>query len=391
LILRDDEPGQLLVLEDDLGEKAAHNAVIVVVLGIILGLPTAYCLYAVLSGLASGKLQQAFMASLMLAFVLVILRLAYPGMMASIMCLRRLKVDRTAGELEIVHVNVLTGKPRTMRTPLPRLQGANVRMVPRREATSPGVTLVLRFDERTATPRQKTLDLAEVVGVDRREEVADLAYRFGAAAGLSHQRVVRNDGREIEIELASSPGPGLEPLTVPETCANYARNQVSAAATAAAATERLPPFDPAKFSHDRCVPVWAPGREVRFEMGPSPLGRTTTFDWATRTITRRHLMSETRIGFGEVEAVEARVVHVTHRTPDQDGDSGTMGRESVTVIYHGEVYLHLRDGSRPDSSVFPIVSSGNFANPDGPYHQTLPLVTELATALGVERRITDYK
>jgi hypothetical protein len=61
------------------------------------------------------------------------------------------------------------------------------------------------------------------------------------------------------------------------------------------------------------------------------------------------------------------------------------------VIYHGEVHLHLRDGSGPDSSAFPIVSSGNFANPDGPYHQTLPLVTELATALGVERRITDYK
>jgi hypothetical protein len=39
----------------------------------------------------------------------------------------------------------------------------------------------------------------------------------------------------------------------------------------------------------------------------------------------------------------------------------------------------------------PHREQGNFANPDGPYHQTLPLVTELATALGVERRITDYK
>lgn len=391
MILRGDEPGQLLVLEDDLGEKAAHNAVIVVMIGIILVPPTAYFLFAVLSGLASGKLKQVFLASLMLAFLLVLLRLVYPGMMANMMWLRRLKVDRTAGEMEIVHVNVLTGKPRTKRTPLRRLQGANVRMVPPRGATSVGITLVLRIDEGKATPRKQTLDLAEVVGVDRREEVADLAYRFGAAAGLSHQRVVRNDGREIEIELASSPGPGLEPLTVPEIHANYARNLVSAAATAAAATERLPPFDPAKFSNDRCVPVWTPGRAVRFEMGPSLFGRTATFDWATRTITLRHLMSKTRIGFGEVEAVEARVVHVTHRHRDRDRDSGSMGRESVIVMYHGEVHLHLRDGSRPDSSVFPIVSSGNFANPDGPYHQTLPLVTELATALGVERRITDYK
>ena len=293
--------------------------------------------------------------------------------------------------MEIVHANVLTGKPRSQRIPLARLQGANVRMVPPPRSTSATVTLVLRIDEGTATPRKETLDLAEVVGVDRREEVADLAYRFGAAAGLSHQRVVRNDGREIEIELASSPGPGLEPLTVPETCANYARNQVSAAATAAAATERLPPFDSATFSRDRCVPVWAPGREVRFEMGPSLLRRTATFDWATRTITLRDLMSETRIGFGEVEAVEARVVRVAHRTPDHHRDSRTVGRPSVTVVYHGEVHLHLRDRSRPDSSVFPIVNSGSFANPDGPYHQTLPLVTELASALGVARRITDYK
>lgn len=391
MILRGDEPGQLLVLEDDRGESAAQSAVMVVMVGIILGLPAAYCLFLIVSGLASGKVQQAFGAALMLAFVLGILRLAYPGMMAQMMCLRRLRVDRTAGEIEIVHVNALTRKPRTKRTPLPRLQGANVRMVPSRGATSVGVTLVLRIDEGTAAPGKQTLDLAEVVGVDRREEVADLAYRFGAAAGLSHQRVVRNDGREIEIELASSPGPGLEPLIVPETCANYARNQVSAAATAAAAAERLPPFDPAKFSHDRCVPVWAPGREVRFEMGPSLLRRTATFDWATRTITLRHLMSETRIGFGEVEAIEARVVHVAHRTSDQHRDSRSTGRGSVTMTYHGEVYLHLRDGSRPDSAAFPIVSSGSFANPDGPYHQTLPLVTELATALGVERRITDYE
>jgi hypothetical protein len=384
LILRGDEPGRLLVLEDDRGETATQNAVMVVMVGIILGLPAAYCLFTILSGLASGRLQQAFVASLMLAFVLGLLRLAYPGLMAQMMCLRRLSLDRTAGEMEIVHVNALTRKPRTERTPLPRLQGANVRMVPPRGATSPGVTLVLRIDEGTATPRKQTLNLAQVVGVDRREEVADLAYRFGAAAGLSHQRVVRNDGREIEIELASSPGPGLEPLIVPEACANYARNRVSAAATAAAATERLPPFDPAKFSHDRCVPVWAPGREVRFEMGSSLLPRNATFDWATRTITLRHLMSETRIGFGEVEAVEARVVQVAHRQK-------SSGRESVTMIYHGEVYLHLRDGSRPDSAAFPIVSSGSFANPDGPYHQTLPLVTELASALGVERRITDYE
>ena len=39
---------------------------------IILGLPTAYCLFAVLSGLASGSCSRAFMASLMLAFLLVL-------------------------------------------------------------------------------------------------------------------------------------------------------------------------------------------------------------------------------------------------------------------------------------------------------------------------------
>ena len=96
MILRGDEPGQLLVLENDRGENAAQNAVIVVMVGIILGLPGAYCLFAVLSALASGKVQQALAPALMLAFVLGILRLAYPGLTAQMMCLRRLRVDRAA-------------------------------------------------------------------------------------------------------------------------------------------------------------------------------------------------------------------------------------------------------------------------------------------------------
>ena len=229
---------------------------------------------------------------------------------------------------------------------------------------------------------------AEIPVAEPRHRRAPLTRQWDQLVGDLPQ-----DWSEIyaEIELASSPGPGLEPLTVPEARANYARNQVSAAATAAAATERLPPFDSATFSHDRCVPVWAPGREVRFEMGSPPFGRTATFDWVTRTITLCHDMSETRIGFGEVEAVEARVVRVTHRSSDRHRDSNRIGQDSVTLIYHGEVHLHLRDGARPDASVVSIVRSGDFANPDGPYHQTLPLVTELSTALGVERRITDYK
>ena len=46
-----------------------------------------------------------------------------------------------------------------------------------------------------------------------------------------------------------------------------ARSAVGAAAAAAVASERLPPFEPSAFRGDARISVWEPGREVRFDKG----------------------------------------------------------------------------------------------------------------------------
>lgn len=191
---------------------------------------------------------------------------------------RALRVDGRGGVLEIVDRHVLTGKDRTESVPLPQLVGAKVRVAATTGSrgpapagisfTPPNVRLLLRIDGGSGRVRERKLALG-VEGIDKREEVADLAYRLGAAAGLAYQRVLRSDPRDIEIELSRSGAPGSSRIPALEGRADYARDQVASAAAAAAQQERIPPFDPSQFSSDHKVAEWSPRSEVRFQ---KPLG-----------------------------------------------------------------------------------------------------------------------
>jgi hypothetical protein len=68
---------------------------------------------------------------------------------------------------------------------------------------------------------------------------------------------------------------------------------------------------------------------------------------------------------------------------------GTHSGSVATHYYNCEVRLHWRDASGAPAAA-PLVETGVSEEADGPYRRALPLATELARSLGVERRVTDY-
>ena len=354
--------------------------------------------------------------------------------------------SRDSGVLELVEQNVLTRRERREPFPLAELAGLSLETIsgkgsrPALHAVTPNVRLTLRLDGGSRKPRARVISL-HVEGVDRREEVADLAYRLGAASGLAYQRVVRSDLRDIELEISPSMGIGYERIPPLEGRADYAADVFSRAAATAAAEERVPPFDPAQFPCDHKVAKWLPGREVAFRkpLGFSALGclpfavagllagpalfivstsrrpetaladrlvpsaflgvfglffglialaavasalpRRVTIDWARQAITIGGLFTRKEVPLADVGAVEARCVRTYH-----SGGKNSSPYHS----YRCEVQVHRRDPGAASKPVELIKTSEFREDPDTPYRRTLPLVTELAEALGVERRITDY-
>ena len=363
----------------------------------------------------------------------------------------QLRADRDAGIVELLERSVVTGRERREAVPLAELAGLSLETVTRRridartrdlagEAFDPNVRIRLRIDVGSRKPRVRVLEL-HVEGVDRREEVADLAYRLGAACGLSYQRVVRSDPRDIELDVTPSMGPGHERIPRLEGAANYAADVFSKAAVTAAADERVPPFDPAGFPSDHTVAKWLPGRQVQLRkplgfaavgclpfaiagllLGPglyvlsasrrpevaaferfvpslgvgmfglfvgliallavaAALPRRLTIDWARQSISIGGLFSRTEIPLPDVAAIEAKCVRTHH--------SGGKNSSSYHS-YRCEVLVHRRDPASAGKPVVLLQTREFREDPDTPYRRTIPLVTELAEALGVERRVTDY-
>ena len=363
----------------------------------------------------------------------------------------QLRADRDAGIVELLERSVLTGRERREAVPLAELAGLSLETVTRRridartrdlagEVFDPNVRIRLRIDVGSRKPRVRVLEL-HVEGVDRREEVADLAYRLGAACGLSYQRVVRSDPRDIELDVTPSMGPGHERIPRLEGAANYAADVFSKAAVTAAADERVPPFDPAGFPSDHTVAKWLPGRQVQLRkplgfaavgclpfaiagllLGPglyvlsasrrpevaaferfvpslgvgmfglfvgliallavaAALPRRLTIDWARQSISIGGLFSRTEIPLPDVAAIEAKCVRTHH-----SGGKNSSSYQS----YRCEVLVHRRDPASAGKPVVLLQTREFREDPDTPYRRTIPLVTELAEALGVERRVTDY-
>jgi hypothetical protein len=281
--------------------------------------------------------------------------------------------------------------------------------------------------------RRPDVDVAfRVAALDKREEVLDLALRLGATCGFAAYRLTRSDVRDIEIEMSrTTPGDEAIPALAP---ADYVRDHVAPEVGAAAAQEKTPHFDPTGFRGDFRVDEWTPGERVRFRkpfgwtalgclpfvvvplglavaalvrwvshrqvdqivgaafflaVGAVPLllfilmlrsawPRQTTLDWRTRRMTSTGLPP---IALSALRAVELRGVKI-HHTPSK-------GRPYWS--FHCDVVVdheHPVQGV-PTSTV--IVSTDRFVDDSAtPWRLGVPLATDLAHALGVERRLTDY-
>ena len=349
----------------------------------------------------------------------------------------RVKADRDAATLEIVEKNVASGLERseTIRTGnvAGLTVGKNHWRAPQtvgRSTTGPpeiAMDVKIRFDD-SPDPAQRSLWF-RVDGIDTNAEIADFAYRLGAAIGLTHQRVVRSDPRRIEIDMARAGGTGAAPIPALES-ADYDRDVVSPGAARAAAAEIVPPFDPPRLDGDHRVAVWLPGSEVRFERpldrmapgcfpfvlaglaaGPAvfmfthdatitavfaaiglllgamalvavvrSLPRRVTIGGRDQAITVGGWFSTARIPLDRLAALEARCRRVYNSRRN-----GPSYHE-----YWCELVAHARDEGRPKTRAVVLLSTKMSRDKEAPYDAVLPLATELARSLGVERRVTDY-
>jgi hypothetical protein len=241
----------------------------------------------------------------------------------------------------------------------------------------------------------------------------------------------------VAARMAVAPVPDVLPAV------DFTRDEAAPAARAAATQEVVEAFRPATFVGDHDVTVWNPGVEVVFysswdgwmwlfglpflfvpvfwywwqdrvgELQYSDLLSQTVvaaviglvigipslvgvfkskswmarLDWAERTISIRDGSHTQVIPMADVTAVELDCHHQMH-----GGSGAGVGVDTDTVVIHTydcEVRLHWRDASGAPASATLIETFPN-SEADVPYRRALPLVTELARALGVERRVTDY-
>ena len=358
--------------------------------------------------------------------------------------------DRTAGELWLRQSRSFGGVTPEAIIPIERLDGITVRRTAKAPSlfdplrpvkAGPGVALTFRIRRQGAS---SGLDSHEVVcgieHLDRPEEVADLALRLGAATGLTFFRTVRSDARDVEVELRRGFETGFREVPAGLGRADYAKDVVAAPARAIADTETVPSFEPKGFRGDHRIAAWTPGSEVRFRKplslaaigclpftllvfaGPlafffirmvgakdgsdtgsrvvvslvlglfgllfgfiaivavaSSLPRTVLLDWTTRKVAFRTLTKRREYAFESIQAVEMKAL-----------DHLSTGK-SPRHYYWCEVGLHVRNDTTGDVAYEALVSTERVQDdPDAPPRMALPLATELAQALHVPRRVTDY-
>ena len=444
-----DVPGSRLTLEGDAPRipPGAPSAVLFVVT-----LPfVAYTLWTLPAAFAEGaELGQKIAALALLLFWFSLFFATGRAMRRRGRWPTGVDADRTVGELRLRQSRYFGGVTPEAIIPIERIDGITVRRTakppslfdPRRPVKEgPGVALTFRIRGEGASGSLESREVAcAIEHLDRPEEVADLALRLGAATGLTFFRTVRSDSRDVEVELRRGFETGFHEVPSDLARADYTRDVVAAPARAIADTETVPPFEPKGFRGDHRIAVWTPGSEVRIRKplslaaigclpftllvfaGPaafffirlvgandgsdtgsrlvvsmvlglfglifgliaivavsSSLPRTALLDWTTRKVEVRTLTKRRQIAFEAIQAVEMKALHhlSTGKSPRHD--------------YWCEVGLHVRSDTTGDVAFEALVATERLQDdPDAPPRIALPLATELAEALRVPRRVSDY-
>lgn len=444
-----DEPQQLLVLEARLvaAPPAVLGCIGVVVFGLFVGIPASEVLASLLRGSRPEPLE------LVLTLVpplggAVLASFVVWGLRGAGRYVQSLRVDRYAGELTIVERSPLGGA----RTRLVRLEQVQRIVVgtalvkPSIADTESGVGGVSRqprlglrllLEWRDAGGRAlRQAHRFPLDAVDTREEVADVAYRLARAAGLLQSRVLRSDPRELEIELLREGVEGSTPVPLLSGRADYAHDQVAPQAARAANEERVAAFVPSAFRGDLAVATWEPRRRVVFRrgvgaavgclpftllvltgpafyllssLGPAErlpvsillgmfglflgalaaaavaasLPRSVVLDWEDGSLERRGVFKRRRFALADVRELELKCVRQHHSSKN----SSYYSHRCALVVHLGPDPEQPARGPRVET----LVETARFReDPETPYRMALPPATELAAALGVPRRVTDF-
>jgi hypothetical protein len=446
LLVAKDSPGKRLVLEEtrtSLIRPAAAVGCVAAAFVVFSALPllslarSAFAGESLLALLVLGAFELLFGAGLVLAVWQTLQATRHVALFAA---------DAKTGALRIDERGLFGWLSRSCLIPFDRLVGAtcegvvgggrrDARLGPMAAFAAQGaqVTLRLRIAGTGGTERSQTCRLS-VLGLDQREEVADLALRLAAVCGLGYYEVKESDPRRATVELSSVRSGAMAAVPLPERRANYDADEVAAAARAAVAQEKLPPFDAAAFPSEFRVTHWEPGVLVRLEkparfaaLGCLPFSLLMLAGPAAFILTMGHADPAARLGAAAsalvlglalggvalavgIDGFPRRVTidwaqgQISFWRPGKRTAIPTYDATAVELVclrhtpskgpttYHCEVKVRRRDRERDNEErATTLVETRSFAgDADTPYAHALPLATELAAALRVPRRITDY-
>jgi hypothetical protein len=117
------------------------------------------------------------------------------------------------------------------------------------------------------------------------------------------------------------------------------------------------------------------------------LPRVVTLDWTASALSVGDLLRRRSLAFSDVIDLELKCVAAVYRR----GSSSGMN-EATYKTYRGEVIAHLRNPVGRGQHRETLISTDEFREDrDTPYRMALPLVTELAAALAVNRRVSGFR
>ncbi len=112
------------------------------------------------------------------------------------------------------------------------------------------------------------------------------------------------------------------------------------------------------------------------------LPRRVRLDWTAHTLEIGGLLRRSSRPLSDIGELELKCVRTYH-----SGGKNSSAYNS----YRCDVVGHMRGAAEGQPATEVLVATEEFReDADSPYRMTLPLAVELAEALGVKRRVTDY-